>query len=63
MMRALGLVVPILRELPEVAYQVDETFVLDSSAAQRELGLHATDAELVLKAHADYYAVQARAAA
>jgi nucleoside-diphosphate-sugar epimerase len=63
MLRALGLVVPILRELPEVAYQVEETFVLDSSAAQRELGLHATDAELVLKAHADYYAVQARAAA
>jgi nucleoside-diphosphate-sugar epimerase len=63
MIRALGLVVPIMRELPEVAYQVEETFILDSSAAQRELGLRATDADLVLQAHADYYAVQARAAA
>jgi len=63
MIRALGLVVPVMRELPEVAYQVEETFVLDSSAAQRELGLRPTDADLVLRAHADYYAVQARAAA
>jgi nucleoside-diphosphate-sugar epimerase len=62
MIRALGLVVPIMRELPEVAYQVEETFILDSSAAQRELGLRATDADLVLQAHADYYAVKARAA-
>lgn len=62
MIRALGLVVPIMRELPEVAYQVEETFVLDSTAAQRELGLRPTAADLVLQAHADYYAAQARTA-
>lgn len=63
MIRALGVVVPVMRELPEVAYQVEETFVLDSSAAQDELGLRPTDAELVLQAHASYYADQSRIAA
>jgi nucleoside-diphosphate-sugar epimerase len=42
MLRALGLVVPILRELREVAYQFDRPFVMDSSAAQEELGLAPT---------------------
>jgi nucleoside-diphosphate-sugar epimerase len=42
MLRALGLVVPILRELREVAYQFDRSFVMDSSAAQEELGLAPT---------------------
>ena len=62
LIRALGLVVPIMRELPEVAYQVEETFVLDSTAAQHELGLRPTAAELVLQVHADYYAARAHAA-
>ncbi|HEX2704745.1 MAG TPA: NAD-dependent epimerase/dehydratase family protein, partial [Candidatus Lustribacter sp.] len=38
-LRALGLVVPIVRELNGVAYQFDRPFVMDSSAAERDLGL------------------------
>ncbi len=55
MVRALGLVVPVMRELPEVAYQVEHDFVMDSSAAQTELGLVPTPAEDVLRAHAEAY--------
>jgi nucleoside-diphosphate-sugar epimerase len=49
--RALGLVVPLMRELSEVAYQVERPFVMDSSAAQRELGIHPTPADEVLRRH------------
>jgi hypothetical protein len=45
-----------MRELPEVAYQLEHDFVLDSSAAQRELGLRPTPAEQVLEAHLAAYA-------
>lgn len=50
-LRALGIVSPLIRELPDVAYQLREDFLMDSSAAQRELGLVPTPAEDVLRAH------------
>jgi nucleoside-diphosphate-sugar epimerase len=49
--RAMGVVSPQIRELPEVAYQMQHDFLMDSSAAQRELGLVPTPAEDVLRAH------------
>jgi nucleoside-diphosphate-sugar epimerase len=63
-MKALGLVNPLIRELPDVAYQMQDDFVLDSSAAQRELGLVPTPAADVLAAHlAAYTSVSGRTAA
>ena len=38
----LGLVSPVMRELPEVAHQFEHDFVLDSTAAQRTFGLGPT---------------------
>ena len=63
LLKALGLVNPQMRELPEVAYQLDEPFVMDSSAAQRELGLVPTPADDVLRAILAAYAVPTRKAA
>jgi len=39
LLRVAGLFSPVLRELPEVAYQHDRPFVMDSSAAQATFGL------------------------
>lgn len=50
LLKALGLVNPMMRELPEVAYQLEQPFVMDSSAAQHELGLVPTPADDVLRA-------------
>jgi nucleoside-diphosphate-sugar epimerase len=63
LLKALGLVNPMMRELPEVAYQLDQPFLMDSSAAQRELGLVPTPADDVLRAILSAYAVPARHAA
>ena len=63
LLKALGLVNPMMRELPEVSYQLDQPFVMDSSAAQSELGLVATPADDVLRAILSAYAVPARKAA
>jgi nucleoside-diphosphate-sugar epimerase len=56
LIRAMGIVSPLMRELPEVAYQLEHDFVMDSSAAQRELGLAPTPAQDVLAAHLAAYA-------
>lgn len=40
--RALGLVVPLMREIGRIGYQFTEPFVLDSTASQRVLGLTPT---------------------
>jgi nucleoside-diphosphate-sugar epimerase len=63
LLKALGLVNPMMRELPEVAYQLDQPFLMDSSAAQQELGLVPTPADDVLRAVLSAYAVPARNAA
>ncbi len=39
LIRAMGLMDPVMRELPEVAYQLKEPFILDSTAAQQTFGL------------------------
>ncbi len=63
LLRALGLVNPVIRELPEVAYQLERPFVMDSSAAQRELGLVPTPADDVLRAILDDFRSPERRAA
>jgi nucleoside-diphosphate-sugar epimerase len=63
LLKALGLVNPTIRELPEVAYQMEQPFVMDSSAAQRELGLVPTPADDVLRAILDAYRPAASRAA
>ena len=55
LIRSLGLFSPLMRELPDVAYQMQNDFLMDSSAAQRELGLVPTPAHEVLAAHLAAY--------
>lgn len=62
MIRAMGVFSPLMRELPDVAYQMKDDFVLDSSAAQRELGLVPTPAADVLAAHLAPYLATPNAA-
>ena len=52
---ALRLVNPLMRELPEVAYQLEHPFVLDSSAAQRTFDLAPTPWDEVLAAQVAAY--------
>ena len=63
LLKALGLVNPIMRELPEVAYQLEQPFVMDSSAAQHELGLLPTPADEALRAILSAFASSAQKAA
>jgi nucleoside-diphosphate-sugar epimerase len=63
LLKALGLVSPMIRELPEVAYQLEDDFVLDSSAAQRELGLVPTPVDDVLAGILSPYVSEVRHAA
>ena len=63
LLKALGLVNPTMRELPEVAYQLEQPFVMDSSAAQHELGLVPTPADEVLRAILSAFASSAQKAA
>ena len=55
LLRALGLFNPMMRELPEVAYQLEQPFVLDSTAAQKTFDLAPTDWETILKEVIDHY--------
>jgi nucleoside-diphosphate-sugar epimerase len=48
LIRTMGLFDPMMRELPEVAYQLKEPFVLDSSASQRTFNLAPTPWDDVL---------------
>ena len=57
---ALGVFNPMMRELPEVAYQLTSEFVMDSSAAQQELGLSPTPTQDVLRAILAPYTAAAR---
>jgi nucleoside-diphosphate-sugar epimerase len=49
LIRAMGLFNPMMRELPEVAYQLKQPFVLDSLAAQRTFAMAPTPWDDVLK--------------
>lgn len=55
LMRALGLVNPLIRELTEVSYQFENPFVLDSTAAQRTFGLTPTPWDDVLASVVESY--------
>lgn len=55
LLAALRLVNPLMRELPEVAYQLERPFVLDSTAAQRTFGLAPTPWDEVLAAQVAAY--------
>jgi nucleoside-diphosphate-sugar epimerase len=48
LIRSMGLFDPMMRELPEVAYQFEDPFVLDSTAAQQTFGLTPTPWDDVL---------------
>jgi len=48
LIRGMGLFNPMMRELPEVAYQLEGPFVLDSTAAQQTFGLEPTPWDTVL---------------
>jgi nucleoside-diphosphate-sugar epimerase len=48
MLALAGLFSPVVRELPEVAYQMERPFVIDSTAAQASFGLQPTPWEHVL---------------
>jgi len=49
LIRAMGLFKPMMAELPEVAYQLKEPFVLDSLAAQRTFAVAPTPWDDVLR--------------
>jgi nucleoside-diphosphate-sugar epimerase len=55
MLRLAGLVNPLVRELPEVAYQMEEPFIIDSSAAEAAFGLRPTPWESVLTKTISFY--------
>jgi nucleoside-diphosphate-sugar epimerase len=48
LVRGMGLFSPMMRELPEVAYQFEDPFVLDSTAAQQTFGLAPTPWDAIL---------------
>jgi nucleoside-diphosphate-sugar epimerase len=55
MLRLAGLFSPVVRELPEVAYQMERPFVIDSSAAEAAFGLRPTPWEHVLTETIAFY--------
>lgn len=55
LLRVMGLFNPAVRELPEVAYQLEQPFILDSTAAQRTFGLAPTPWDDVLAAIVAHY--------
>jgi nucleoside-diphosphate-sugar epimerase len=48
LLRALGLINPLMRELVEMQYQFDEPFVVDSSKIANKLGVMATPLDQAL---------------
>jgi len=48
MLRVLGLVNPIVRELVEMQYQFEEPFIVDSSKIASKLGVQATPIDKAL---------------
>jgi len=63
LVRAGGLLVPYLREFPEVAYQFTRPFVMDSAAFQDTFGAGPTPADQALSATLTWWHDQGRAAA
>jgi nucleoside-diphosphate-sugar epimerase len=63
LIRAGGLLVPYLREFPEVAYQFTQPFVVDSAAFQATFGARPTPADQALSATLTWWHDLGRAAA
>ena len=63
LVRALGLAVPMVRELEEVRHQFVRPFVLDSTRTQETFGLAPTPLDEGLAAHVAFWADRERAAA
>jgi nucleoside-diphosphate-sugar epimerase len=63
LLRLAGILNPVLRELPEVAYQTERPFILDSSAAEAAFGLQPTPWERVLAETIAFYRGRLGAAA
>jgi hypothetical protein len=55
MLALAGLFSPVVRELPEVAYQMERPFIIDSTAAEATFGLLPTPWEQVLAETIAYY--------
>jgi nucleoside-diphosphate-sugar epimerase len=55
MLRLGGMFSPLLRELPEVAYQLEQPFIIDSAAAQATFGLVPTPWEQILAETIEFY--------
>lgn len=62
-LRAAGLVIPMVRELAEVSYQLEEPFVMDSSLAQATFGLTPTPEADVVASTVAYWRERGAAAA
>ena len=58
--RALGLFNPMLRELVEMSYQFDESFVLDTTRYESTFGKVGTPLETALTATVDWYRHRSR---
>lgn len=54
-LRAIGLVVPLVRELDEIRYQHDEPFVMDSSDFTQTFGMAYTPLEQALRTTVDWW--------
>jgi len=54
-LKMLGIFVPDVRELGEIRYQFDDSFVVDSTAAQTTFGLEATPLEAALRETISWY--------
>ena len=54
-LRVMALFSPTVRELPEIAYQLQQPFIIDSAAAQLTFGLQPTPWRDVLSATIDHY--------
>jgi nucleoside-diphosphate-sugar epimerase len=55
MVRAIGVVNPIMRELSEMLYEFDEPFIVDSSKFEQAFGVAATPAEEAIAQTVDWY--------
>lgn len=59
--RAVGVIVPVVRELEEIRYQFDRPFVIDSSACQETFGIKPTPMAAALAATAAWWRSHGRA--
>ncbi|MCK6578844.1 MAG: NAD-dependent epimerase/dehydratase family protein [Anaerolineae bacterium] len=61
MMRLAGLFVPAAREMVEMMYEFEQSFILDSSAFTRTFGMTATPLEVGLRATLDWFRAHPKA--